>query len=196
MCTNAAIINESPTGLWLNQHWLFTGSSLCLGDLSNYSTTPTKQQGLIDSAGSSWWLLHPFCLWLPSAHHTPHRPLGFSLQRASDSCKTLYHKADPTVCCPILRLLFPILPSTVLPLHPFAPLTASQAHSATAMQLSAADAAELITVSFISRLAAQRDLGIDEMPADWWLLNRLLYTPMAQLRGWKEERRREWEEEV
>lgn len=63
----------------------------------------------------------------------------------------------------------------IFSLHPFAP--PSQTHSATAMQLSAADAAELITVSFISRLAAQRDLGIDEMPADWWLLNRLLLHP-------------------
>lgn len=190
------ITNESLTGLWHNQLWLFAASSLCLGDLSNYTATSTKQEGLIDSARSSWWLLQPPLPVAPLSSSHPHRPLVFSLQRASDSCKTLYHKADPTVCCPTLCLLLPIPPSMVFPLHPFAPLTASQTHSATAMQLSAADAAELITVSFISRLAAQRDLGIDEMPADWWLLNRLLFTPMTQLRGWREERRREWEEEV
>lgn len=64
-----------------------------------------------------------------------------------------------------------------------------QACSAAATQLSAADVVELITVSFICRLAAQRDLGIDQMPADWWLLNRLLFTPATLPRGWREEGR-------
>lgn len=193
MCTNAAITSESLMGLLHNQPWLFTASSFCPGDLSNYSLrrASTKQQGLIDSAGSSWWLLHLLFLWLPSAHHTP-TALSCSVSRE------LQTAVKP--CIMKLTLLPNPPPSLPLWFFSYIPLPAcnppSRLPKPTLLLLSPADAAELITVSFISRLAAQRDLGIDEMPADWRLLNRLLFTPMTQLRGWREERGREWEEEV
>lgn len=89
-------------------------------------------------------------------------PLSFSpeaLLTAVKPCiKALTYGVPPR---PPLLLLTP--PSLCDPPPPF---LAPVARSATATKVSAADAVELITVSFICRLAAQRDLGIDQMPAD------------------------------
>lgn len=134
MCTNSAITNGSLMGLLHNQPWLFTASSFCPGDLSNYSLrrASTKQRGLIDSAGSSWWLLHLLFLWLPSAHHTPTAlscSLSRELQTAVKPCiMKLTLLPNPPPSLPLWFFSYIPLPACNPP-----PPTASQTHSAVAI---------------------------------------------------------------
>lgn len=101
-----------------------------------------------------------------------------------------------------------LLPPSPHPLHPNthphspfrhfaevqpAPCSAVPSCSATVTSLSAADAVTLITDSFVCCLAAQRGMGIDQMPADWWLLNRLFFYThgtVEGMEGGKKKRRR------
>lgn len=180
---------ESLTGWGHNQLWLFAASSLCLGDLSNYTSTSTKQQGLIDSTQSSWWLWRPVSLCLPSAVHTPTTFSRSASREILTAVKPWITKLTLQSAPQSSAFSSPSLPQW------FFSLTSLCSPHGFTNPLCRCDAAicsrcwRADNSLFISRLAAQRDLGIDEMPADWWLLNRLLFTPMTQLRGWREERR-------
>ena len=193
-----------PVGLWM---WGLLPCVLAACSLQSQSTahSSTRQQSPIPSpagSGRLWQRFSPVIfdclLFYVRALISSSPPPRVSLQRAGDSCKTLYQGVDLRCAAPSSP---PSPPPPILPPRYFAevwtppppppplspPSSAPHRHrSAAATQLSAADVVELITASFICRLAAQRDLGIDQMPADWWLLNRLLFMPTTLPRGWRE----------
>lgn len=87
-------------------------------------------------------------------------PVTFPSRGLVTAVKTLFQGVD-------LRFVRPSIPPATHSPFKRHPSQLSPAASVAAMRLSAAaDAADLITDSFICRLAAQRDLGIDQMPAD------------------------------
>lgn len=165
------------TLFWLDSRFLLFAMLCFLTDtFKSHIFDPNMAQSLLQCVQKDLWLpLLLFCLF----------PSDILLQRACNRCKTLFQGVD-------LRFVRPSIPlATHSPFECY-PSPLPSAASVAAMRLSAAaDAADLITDSFICRLAAQRDLGIDQMPADWWLLNRLsFYAGRHSLgdRGREEER--------
>lgn len=114
------------------------------------------------------------------------RFLSFLSQR-SDSCKGSYHSVDlQSVTPPIIPLS--LSTSLLVPPSPPTPPHRPLSFSSSQTLLSASDPL-LITMSFICGLPAQRDLRIDQMPAGWWALNRVLFQiPPGQREGGRGDR--------